>query len=484
LSAAGSTTDRPNIILIISDTFRRDHIGAYGNTWIRTPNLDHLASRSVVFDHHLIAGFPTVPARADILTGTFSYAYMGWEPLPQERITLPEYLSAAGYLTMGVVDVPFYIRRGWDYDRGFDDFEWVRGQGAAGFTWHERLDSRMTWISEADRIAVRTLTAADAWLERHYKERFFLYIDMWDPHEPWNAPAHYTELYEPTYDGREIPPVYGNWQAAGVSEDDLRTAHATYCGEVTMVDRWIGHLLSKIDVLGLADKTYILFLSDHGYYFGEHGYFGKAVWSADDPTAKALTTIEVPKWFDDARFLNAGWSPLYQELTRAPLIVRGPGLAPGRRKALTTAPDIPATILELAGEPIPEVMQGSSFAPALRGNQEEHREFVVSSWPLYFAEGEITSAVDDTPRLLSSYMPITISTRTHSVILGGPVERPELYDLETDPGEERNVWNEHLEEGIELCRRAVAFLEECQAPDRYLEPRKQALARLAAQGPD
>ena len=122
---------------------------------------------------------------------------MGWEPLPKERITLPEYLSTAGYLTMGVVDVPFYIRRGWDYDRGFDDFVWVRGQGAAGFTWHERVDSRMTWISETDRMAVRTLTAADAWLERHYKERFFLYVDMWDPHEPWNAPAHYTDSMTP-----------------------------------------------------------------------------------------------------------------------------------------------------------------------------------------------------------------------------------------------------------------------------------------------
>ena len=89
MSAAGSTADRPNIILIISDTLRRDHIGAYGNTWIRTPNLDHLASRSVVFDHHLVAGFPTVPARADILTGTFSYAYMGWEPLPRRGLLSP-----------------------------------------------------------------------------------------------------------------------------------------------------------------------------------------------------------------------------------------------------------------------------------------------------------------------------------------------------------------------------------------------------------
>lgn len=91
MSATGSTTDRPNTVRIISD-FRRDHIGAYGNTWIRPPNLDRFASQSVVFDHHLIAAFPTIPARAVILTGTF-YADMGWEPLPKDIVTLPEYLS-------------------------------------------------------------------------------------------------------------------------------------------------------------------------------------------------------------------------------------------------------------------------------------------------------------------------------------------------------------------------------------------------------
>jgi hypothetical protein len=95
---------------------------------------------------------------------------------------------------------------------------------------------------------------------------------------------------------------------------------------------------------------------------------------------------------------------------------------PGRRLALTTAPDIATTIVELALEHEPEGVQGSSFAPVLRGDRDEHREFVVSSWPLYFAEGEITSAVDDTPRRLSSYMPITISTRSRSVILGGTTE--------------------------------------------------------------
>ncbi|WP_166179866.1 sulfatase-like hydrolase/transferase [Rubrobacter tropicus] len=121
--------DRPNVVVIVADTFRRDHIGAYGNPYIKTPYLDTFARQSAVFDHHVVSSFPTMPARADILTGTFSYTHMGWEPLPGRLTTLPEVMSRAGYATMGVVDTPFYIRNGFGYDRGFDDFIWVRGQG-------------------------------------------------------------------------------------------------------------------------------------------------------------------------------------------------------------------------------------------------------------------------------------------------------------------------------------------------------------------
>ncbi len=94
--------DRPNVVVIVADTFRRDHIGAYGNPRIHTPHLDEFARSSVVFDHHVVSSFPTMPARADILTGTFSYTHMGWEPLPRHLTTLPEILSRAGYLTIGV----------------------------------------------------------------------------------------------------------------------------------------------------------------------------------------------------------------------------------------------------------------------------------------------------------------------------------------------------------------------------------------------
>jgi arylsulfatase A-like enzyme len=138
----------PNFIVIVSDTFRRDHLGAYGNPWIHTPHLDRLAQSSVLFENHLVSSFPTMPARADILTGTFSYTFMGWEPLPKYLSTLPEVLSGAGYLTMGVVDTPFYIRNGFGYDRGFDDFIWVRGQGDDTRP-QERSDARGMWRAVA-----------------------------------------------------------------------------------------------------------------------------------------------------------------------------------------------------------------------------------------------------------------------------------------------------------------------------------------------
>src|ERR1700709_819132 len=121
--------DRPNVVVNVSDPLRRDHLGAYGNGWIRAPARDRLAGRAVVFDNHHVGSFPTMPARADLLTGRLSMSFMTWAPLPTGIPTLPGLLSEAGYLTMGVVDTPFYIRDGFGYDRGFQDFIWIRGQG-------------------------------------------------------------------------------------------------------------------------------------------------------------------------------------------------------------------------------------------------------------------------------------------------------------------------------------------------------------------
>ena len=466
--------DRPNVVVIVADTFRRDHLGAYGNPRIRTPHLDEFARSSVVFDHHVLSSFPTMPARADILTGTFSYTHMGWEPLPRHLMTLPELLSRAGYLTMGIVDTPFYIRNGFGYDRGFDDFVWVRGQGDDTRP-HERADARTMWRSEEDRMVARTMTEAERWLERHHDERFFLYVDTWDPHEPWDAPDYYTAKYREGYAGEQLYPCYGKWDEAGLSRDDVDLANATYCGEVTMVDFWVGRLLAKLDALGLRENTVVLFTSDHGFYFGEHGYFGKAEW-VHEPDAAITEDSSVPGWLQDSWLLTVERSPLYRELTNVPLMVRAPGLGPGRRSAMTTAPDIAPTILEIAGlGGEPTTMTGESFVGALMGSRDEHRPFVVSSWPLYLAEGEIVTAIDSKARRIADYMPITVTTRERSLILGGPDDEPELYDLGRDPGERNNAWSVRASEGEALCERTLSFLERLGTSEEYLAPRRASL---------
>src|SRR5215204_4680300 len=459
--------DRPNVVVIVADTFRRDHLGAYGNPYISTPHLDEFARSSVVFDRHVISSFPTMPARADILTGTCSYTHMGWEPLPRHLTTLPGVLSKAGYHTMGVVDTPFFIRNGFGYDRGFDDFVWVRGQGDDTRP-HERSDARSTWRSEEDRMVARTMREAERWLERHYKERFFLYVDTWDPHEPWDAPDYYTKSYREGYEGEQIYPSYGNWKEAGLTRDDVDLGYATYCGEVTMVDFWVGRLLAKLDALNLREDTLVLFTSDHGFYFGEHDYFGKAEW-VHEPEALVTEDSSVPEWLAESWLLTVEWSPLYSEITRIPLMVRGPGLDPGRRSAMTTASDLAPTVLELVGlNGLPTMMTGDSFGGVLAGTREEHRPFVVSSWPLYLAEGEITTAVDSTARRIANYMPITVTTRGRSLILGGPDDEPELYDLSADPGERNNALRELDADGQVLCEHTLTFLEGVCTPEAYL----------------
>jgi arylsulfatase A-like enzyme len=466
--------DHLNVVVIVADTFRRDHLGAYGNPYIRTPHLDEFARSSVVLDRHTISSFPTMPARADILTGTFSYAHMGWEPLPRHLLTLPEVLSKAGYLTMGIVDTPFFIRNGFGYDRGFDDFVWVRGQGDDTRP-HERADARGTWRSEEDRMVARTMTEAERWLERHYDERFFLYVDTWDPHEPWDAPNYYTAQYRDGYAGEQIYPAYGKWWEAGLSRDDVDLGHATYCGEVTMVDFWIGRLLAKLDALSLRESTLVFFTSDHGFYFGEHGYFGKAEW-VHEPDATVTRDASVPGWLAESWLLTVERSPLYRELTNVPLMVRGPGIEPGRRSGMTTAPDLAPTILELAGlGHLPTTMTGESFLDVLAGKREDHRPFVVSSWPLYLAEGEIVTAIDSTARKIANYMPLTVTTPERSLILGGPDDEPEFYDLVGDPGEHNNAWRQLSDEGETLCERALSFLEGVGTPEEYLAPRHKAL---------
>ena len=301
------------------------------------------------------------------------------------------------------------------------------------------------------------------WLEQHYKEDFFLYVDTWDPHEPWDAPPYYTELYWPGYDGELVLPVYGNWHdVPGYQEEQLRKGHATYCGEITMVDTWAGFLLRSVENMGLADRTIVIFTTDHGFYFGEHGgLFGKM--SSDKYPDGTLRSYDEPgsQW---------SYSPLYEEIVHLPLLLRAPGVPPGNYAGITSAVDVMPTVLDLLGLEIPDFVQGRSLAPALRDPATQGRDFVVSSLP-FANPGDPVHSVDNLLRVLTEPPVTTVTSGGWSLLYSSLPGVSKLYNLTADPKQSTNVIETHLDVASELHQKLVYFMRETEVPKRLLDPR-------------
>ena len=483
-----------NVIWIVADTWRQDHVGAYGNKDIHTPSLDALAAKSVRFDNYYAGSYPTMPTRADHHTGRWTMSFMGWGPLPEGQVTLAQTLVQKGFTTAAAVDTPFYLRAGMNYDRGFQAFFMNQGQLMSGavdsesdmprstFTSpagaegkernasafsrrHESWDLKAAWRYESDHCAPQTFTLAMQWLERHYKEDFFLYIDTWDPHEPWDAPAYYTELYWPGYEGELIYPPYGFWhETPGATEETVKKAHASYCGEVTMVDTWIGHLLRTVENMGLMEKTAIIFTTDHGFYFGEHGgRFGKG-----QPARRADGSPG--NWLDK----DATWgpNPLYNELILIPLLVYVPGIPSGVYDQPTSPVDVMPTVLDIMGQDIPSFVQGSSLLPKMRDTSLPGREFVVSCEP-FTNPGDPVRYVDNVLRRRGGLSTITVTAGEWSFLYSNEPESSELYNLSSDPRQEQNVISHHPEVAKELHRYLVRFMHETNVAPDHLKARSE-----------
>ena len=394
-----------------------------------------------------------MPARADYLTGRWTGSFMDWGPLPKDLVTLPEILQQKGFNTTAVVDTPFYLRNKMNYDRGFSTFFEVPGQHPSPRR-GESYDTRAAWRFESDRFAPQTFTKAMQWLERHYKEDFFLLVDAWDPHEPWDPPGFYTELYWPKYDGEVVGPAYDRWQnRPDLTEEKVKKAHACYCGEVTMVDTWFGYFLRRLENMGLMKKTAIIFTSDHGFYFGEHGgLFGKlTINHAKRPSP----------WL---------WSPLYEEVTAAPLFIYAPDIPPGAYSGLTSAIDLAPTVLDILGQEIPSSVEGQSLLPAMKDSSVAGREYVVSGLP-FVNQGSVVAWVDDMVRIMERDSSATVTTHEWSLIYAVEPGVSELYHLSSDPKQEKNVITQHPEVAQELHQRLVKFLRETNVPTLLLKPR-------------
>jgi len=459
-----------NVIWVVSDSLRRDHIGAYGNSWISTPSIDGFAGKSVRFDRHYVASFPTMPNRADCFTGRFTASFMAWEQLPDGQATLADILNKEGIHTAGVVDTPFYLRTGMNYDRGFKTFFEVGAQ--ARFFRGEGDEDRLSWRFETDHDAPRTFTKAMEWLEHHYKEHFFLYIDIWDPHEPWDAPTYYTELYWPGYDGEIIDPFYNYWyNIPGFTEEKLRKAHATYCGEVTMVDTWFGHFMRKVENMGLMENTAIIFTTDHGFTFGEHGgIFGKVLIPHRSDGTPYLTLLD---WYHD----QPGWlySRLGEEIIAIPLLIYIPGVKAKEYMGLTSAIDIMPTILDILEVKIPEGLDGRSLLPMVYDGTTKGREFVVSSSPFWNAGDTVpfTAWSHDGVQHMGTDCTTKITTDGWTLLFDLEPGKSQLYDLSKDPQELSNVIDKHSGVAKGLHKLLIDYMRETKVLPRILKPRME-----------
>jgi arylsulfatase A-like enzyme len=466
-----------NAIVILLDSLNRHMLGAYGGREFATPNLDRLGGRSMRFTRHYAASLPCIPARHDILCGAWDFLWRPWGSVELWEDAITYHLHKAGVISQLISDHPHLFETGgenyhvdfsaWDYQRGHEGDPWkTRGDpswaGAPMFGPKRDMpyDRSRGWFrGEADFPGPRTMQAAANWLgeNAHAHERFFFFVDEFDPHEPFDTPDEYVKRYDADWDGPPLiwPPYAKDAIAKGViSEREGRQIRARYGAKLTMIDHWLGKVLDAIDAQDLWKDTAVILCTDHGHYLGEKDIWGKPA------------------------------VPLYETLARIPLMIAMPGVAAGTCDALTTSVDIFATLADLFGVSgqIRQKTHGRSLLPLLTGVQFSIRDWIlagvwgrevhyIDSWIKYARAPVAKNAPLSMWSNRWSTMPTHFLNREHEMPLPDdravldrmpgskvPVIRQmwdasdhvpywafarfsghHLYDLEDDPGEEHNL---------------------------------------------
>jgi len=417
-----------NLICVMLDSLRYDHVGCYGNDWIKTPNLDAFARESAVFTNAYPEGLPTIPVRTALFTGQRTLPYRPWQPLVKEDITVAELLDHYGYTSALITDTYHLFKPDMNFHRHFSCFRWIRGQEADAYetaphgknidhfakpAMHgdrimlmldQYLRNTAHFRNEEDYFAAQVFQEAMRWLEgSHTTQPFFLWVDSFDPHEPWDPPPPYDTMYtDRNYSGPKlIHPKYGpvDW----MTEEELAYVRGLYAGEVTFVDRWFGCFMDTVERLGLLDNTLIMVIADHGHPHGDHGTIMKT------------------------------HANLYSELLRIPFMIRHPdGAHAGERvDALVQTHDVPPTLLDIMGlSKETHAMHGKSVWPVVEGRQEKIRDYV-------------TVGYHESPYRC-------VRDKRWSFVKRLPEEKDELYDLVNDPKEQHNLIDERPEEAERL----------------------------------
>jgi len=443
-----------------------------------------------------------MPARHDLLTGRLDFLERNWAPVQPFDCTMPQVLHEHGIFSHMTTDHYHYFHLGGEnYNPLFSSWEFIRGQeldtmvsdlGAPVERDHIGNDNsqyernRTQWKKEEDFPSPTTLRHAAQWVEEHHADDdWLLFVDSFDPHEPFDFPD------DAPFDDEFRDPLY-YWpryeSTEGLREHDVEQARRRYSKVVEMSDRWLGRILDVLDARDLWKDTMVVLTTDHGYLFGEKPFIGK------------------------------NFMPCYNEIYRIPLMVHVPGGPEGTRcAALTQNIDLFPTVLEWCG--IPESacrhpLHGKSLLPLLRGERDALRPSVIYGMygrQVNICDGRYTyfrAAVrpDNTPLNLYTAMPSTIGhywdpdhLTDLSKIETGPflsytdypvmkipntivrmqdqshaferryevVEKNLLFDLQTDPLQEHPLEDPAVEK--EMCEKLRAAMEAHDSPPEQFE---------------
>lgn len=413
LLSQGADKPRHNILLLVADDQRPDTIAALGNPYIQTPNLDSLVRRGTVFTRAACAHPLCYPSRAELLTGCTGFRNGTFSELKlNPGVPLwPQVMQAAGYRTcyvgkwhtagrpstIGYTECDGLYGSGRPVAENYVDF---RGRPATGYGgWQFQTDEGQRFpekgIGLTPNISSDFADAAIRLIQKKSDQPFFIHVNFTAPHDPRLWPTGYEAKYDaaklplPANFRPEHPFDHGNLRGRDElllpfprTADDVRQELACYYAVISHMDEQIGRILKTLDDAGQRDNTLTIFTADHGLAIGSHGLVGK--------------------------------QNMYEHTINVPLILAGPGISAGQRRAAQCyLRDLFPTVCELTGIAPPKV-DGRSLAPVLRGEKSEIYPFIVG----YF---------QDSQRM--------IREGNWKLVWYPKIDRWQLFDLATDPNE-------------------------------------------------
>lgn len=373
-------------IVILMDSLNRHMLRIYNpDAPAITPNIDRLAKRCAIFDRHYIGSAPCMPARRDIFTGRVNFLERGWGGIEPFDVTLPEVLRLNDIYTHICTDHTHYVELGGEgYLQLFNCWDIIRGQEFD--CWVSQVDkpkipephygkasvqyelNRTMFHTDVDYPSPKTFASAIAWLDQNRNaDNYFLMVEAFDPHEPFDAPEEFQALYPDNYDGPRFE--WSSYEPVTEGTEAVKHLQNLYCATLSMADKWLGKLLDKMDEQDLWKDTMVIFTTDHGHLLGEHGFTGK----------------------------NRTHS--YNELANIPLMVYHPGYQCAHRRinAITQNIDIMPTLVDyfqcqktVKNAP---ALQGKSWLPLLAGTVEKIRDYAIYGWfgmPVNITDGRYT----------------------------------------------------------------------------------------------